>query len=69
MRASVFYKQILFHNLMNKFKNVERELDLEYESITLNIIQTCYMVFCIRPRDDVTRRSRRHDDQVGDYFI
>ena len=35
MRASVFYKHILFHNLMNKFKNVEKELDLEYESITL----------------------------------
>ena len=35
MRASVFYKQILFHNLMNKFTNVEKELDLEYESITL----------------------------------
>ena len=52
---------------MNKFKNVEKELDLEYESIILNIIQTCDMVFCIRGRDDVTRRSRRHDNQVGDY--
>ena len=58
MRASVFYKQILFHNLRNKFKNVEKELDLEYE--------TCNMVFCIRARYDVTRRSRRHDNQVGD---
>ena len=57
----MFYKKILFHNLMNKFKNVEKELDLEYE--TCNIMN---MVFCIRARDDVTRRSRRHDNQVGD---